>query len=388
MVQKYKIANFIFFLALLYIASPWVFEKKFYFNELLSATGILIFIYKRMPIVNTRIYLCVFFLIVWGMFHGIISLFRMDSLYYYLRNSVIVYSMFCFFLGFFSFKYLGDFVTRIRQFLRLYIGIFLFMPISQFLFERYGMATLFPTLIRKGKNKLILPFLIVINLVYSITYKSSTSFVLAFFLSLILISPGYKFFRQVIVLSSVMFFIFFVVMIPNLNLIKYNFSFYNEEAIRAVMASNEVLGLDPNNTWRLVLWNQFLIDLFPSNIFGIGFGTPAVYYYPVADFTKLDTLPYVLGAHNSFIYLFSRLGIIYLLLTLAVYTVVFKEYFYHKTYYKDTNEVLLFYSFFALTIISAFNPTLETPIFAAGYWMVLGFTARSIYNRQLLVKAP
>ena len=47
---------------------------------------------------------------------------------------------------------------------------------------------------------------------------------------------------------------------------------------------------------------------------------------------------------------------------------------------------LFFIVFFAITIISFFNPTLESPIFAGGYWLVLGFVARSIYNRKAPLK--
>ena len=387
MIQKNKIAYLLFTMALCYIISPWIFEKKFYFNELLSGFGLLILIYKGTPIIRTPIYIYIVVLIFWGVIHCLISIFRMDALYYYFRNSVIIYSIFTFFIGFFCFKYLESFVIKIRQFLRVYIGGFLFFPISQFLFERYGMATLFPAILRERRNKFALPFLILINFIYAFTYTSSTSFVLSVFLLFLLICPGYRFFKQVVVLILIVFTIFFILLLPNLNLIKYNFSFYNEEAIKNVMASNPVLGLDPNNTWRLVLWKQFLIDLFPENLFGIGLGTPAVSYYPVADFSKLETLPYVLGAHNSFIYLFSRLGIFYLFCILPIYAIIFKEYFFHKEYYKSNNEILLFYSFFAISVISAFNPTLETPIFAAGYWLVLGFTAKSIYNRQLLFRS-
>jgi hypothetical protein len=262
--------------------------------------------------------------------------------------------------------------------------VFLFFPVSQFLFERYGMASIFPGLLKNGRGKWVLPFLIVINMIYAITYKSSTSFVLAVFYFFLLISPGYKFFKQASLFVFGIFCLFFISVFPQLDLIKINFSYYDEYAIRQVMKSNKILGLDPNNTWRLVLWKQFIVDRFPANIFGLGFGTPAVTYFPVADYSKLSTLPYVLGAHNSFIYLFSRLGIVYLILILPVYAKVFKEYFYFKTFYKNNNEILLFYSFFAITIISLFNPTLESPIFASGYWLILGFVARCIYNRQSL----
>lgn len=381
MIRKRTIFYLVFGMALCYIVSPWFFEKVFFFNEILSFIGLLLLLYKRLIIVKSPIYIYVCLLIFIGFCHSLISIFRMDQFYYYLRNSVIVYSMFTFFIGFFGLRYLKEFIVKIRQFLWYYIGIFLFLPVSQFLFERYGMATLFPALFRRA-GKYTLPLLILINGIYAITYKSSTSFVLAVFYFFLIIIPGYKFFKQLVVLTFIGFCIFFLSILPELDLIKNNFSFYDEVAIRAVMDSNKILGLDPNNTWRLVLWKQFIIDLFPGNLFGIGFGTPAVMYYPVADFSKLDSLPYVLGAHNSFIYLFSRLGILYLMIIVPLYSHVFKEYFYQKNYYRNNNEILIFYGFFAITIISLFNPTLESPIFAGGYWLLLGLVARSIYDRK------
>jgi hypothetical protein len=295
--------------------------------------------------------------------------------------------MFSFFIGFFCLHYLGGFVKAIRGFLRYYVGFLLVVPLSKFLFERYGMATIFPVLLKGGEKKMALPFLICMNILYAITYSSSTSFMLSMFYFLLLISAGYRFFKQTMVIIILLFFGFFLSILPNLSLIQINYSIYNEAAIQSVMSSNKILGLDPNNTWRLILWKQFLIDLFPTNILGIGFGTPAIRYFPVADMNTVSSLPYVLGAHNSFIYLFSRLGIFYLLCILPIYAKIFKEYFYYKQYYKNNNEIFIFYSFFAITIISAFNPTLETPIFAAGYWLILGFTVKSIYNRQVLSRS-
>ena len=163
---------------------------------------------------------------------------------------MIVYSMFTFFIGFFSLHYLGGFIAKIRQFLYYYIVVLLFLPISKFLFERYGMATLFPTLFRRA-GRYTLPLLIIINTIYSITYSSSTSFVLSLFYFLLIIVPGYKFFKQLMIFTFVDFSIFFLSILPELGLIKNNFSFYNEEAIRTVMNSNRILGLDPNNTWHL-----------------------------------------------------------------------------------------------------------------------------------------
>jgi O-antigen ligase len=150
------------------------------------------------------------------------------------------------------------------------------------------------------------------------------------------------------------------------------------------MNSHPLLGIDGNSTWRLVLWKQVLTDHFPANLFGLGLGTPIFRYYPVEDYNKLDSLPYILGAHNSYIYLFGRLGIVYLLVLAVLYTHIFKEYFYHKTFYYSNNTILLFWSFYAVSIIALFNPALESPVYAAGYWLVLGLLAKAITNRNHL----
>ena len=119
-----------------------------------------------------------------------------------------------------------------------------------------------------------------------------------------------------------------------------------------------------------------------SSDLGMGFGTPALKYFPVEDVNKIPSLPYVLGSHNSYVYLFGRLGIVYLLLTVFIYLVVIREYFKHKLYYTNNNQLLVFLSFFAISIIALFNTVLESPIYASAYWLILGFTARCISERQ------
>jgi hypothetical protein len=66
---------------------------------------------------------------------------------------------------------------------------------------------------------------------------------------------------------------------------------------------------------------------------------------------------------------------------LPIYACIFREYFYHKAYYYANNGILIFWSFFAITIIATFNPTLETPIFAGAYWLILGLVAATIRQR-------
>lgn len=383
MVKKKTIAFFIFGITLLYIISPWFFERKLLFNEAIALSGFCLIAYKRFKFSNDPISLAVVLLILWGGVHLLVSLVRMDSLYYYLRNSVIWYSAFAFFTGFFCFKYLGLFVKKIRNFLRLYVGLFLFAPISKFLFERFGMATLFPALF-KNAGRWTLAILAVINIVYSFTYSSLTAMIIGFVYLLLLLCPSYRLFKQLVFLFTISFIVFFIYIQPNLNIISQHYRYENTVAIHEVMNSNPILAVDGNSTWRLVLWKQVIVDHFPANLFGIGFGTPMMKYFPVEDYSKLKTLPYVIGAHNSFIYLFGRLGLVYLIIIGYIYRVIFKEYFYHKQYYYKNAQVQIFWSFFALTITALFNPSLESPIYAAGYWMVLGFLAKAIQERRFV----
>ena len=385
-IKKSSIAYCLFTVILCYIISPWFFEKKLLFNELLASAGFAILIYRRGRIGRDPLSFYISALLFWGMVHAIVSLFRMDSFYYYLRNLVIIYSVLTFFIGYYCLKYLDGFIARIRKFLRVYIGVFLFIPQSKFIFERFGMAMLFPALFKDPKRKWVPYLLIVMNLIYGVTYDSLTAWLLAAFYFLLFISPGYKFFCQVFFLMVAVFAAVFIYLIPNLNIIRLHYNPYDNKAIWEVIRSHPILSIDGNSTWRMVLWKQILVDDFPRNIFGLGFGTPALKYYPVEDYTKLDTLPYLLGSHNSYVYLFGRLGIVYLLLIVPIYLCIFREYFYFKSYYSSNRQILLFWSFFAITIIASFNPTLESPIYAGAYWLLMGFIARGIHNRRLTVQ--
>ena len=202
---------------------------------------------------------------------------------------------------------------------------------------------------------------------------------------LLFLSPGIKFFYGVLLVLFISVTIMFIYLLPNFDLIKNDYDFNNDKAIGQVRKSNPILAIDANTTWRLVLWKEIIVDDFPENLFGLGFGTPALKYYPIEDMKKLPTLPYVLGAHNSFVYLFGRLGVIFLLLIIPIYDVIFREYFYYKAVYYSNKQILIFWSFFASTIIALFNPALESPIYAAGYWLLLGLVARCIYNRRSAV---
>ncbi len=382
MIKKFYIAYGILAIALCYIIWPWFLEKTFLFNELLSAIGLFLVVYKRLRIGNDTISRCMLFMLLLGGIHVVTSLVRMDSLYFYLRNTVIVYSMMAFFIGFYLLKYLDGFITTTRKLLRQ-LSALIIIPLPRLLMERFNMSLVFPALFAKANNRWVPLLLIVLNIIYGFVYDSFTTLVLAAFYVFLFISPGYRFFKQVVVIGFLAFVAVFIYLQPNLAIIRNNYDPYSYNAIFNVMKSHPILAVDGNSTWRLVLWKQVIVDNFPGNIFGYGFGTPLIRYFPVEDYTKLTTLPYVLGAHNSYVYLFGRLGLGYALLIVIIYRSVFREYFYYKLYYYNNNQILIFWSFFATTIIVLFNPALESPIFASGYWLMLGFVARAIHNRKM-----
>src|SRR5438067_12285798 len=99
MIRKSVIAYIIFSIIVCYIISPSFFERYFYFNELLSILGFLILIQKKFRVGLDRINISITILLLLNIIHCAVSLFFMDHIYSYLRNLVIFYSIFTYFLG-------------------------------------------------------------------------------------------------------------------------------------------------------------------------------------------------------------------------------------------------------------------------------------------------
>jgi hypothetical protein len=371
-------------IALLYILAPYHFEKRLYFNEVLAFSGLILLAFKKFKIHRSTISVLVLVLICISTVHALISLFRADAVYYYLRNSVILYSMFTFFLGYYLYDYMVKFIRTNGLLVKAYVLVFLFFPVTNLMYDRFGVSVLFPAAVKGVSVKLILPLLVLLTMIYSINYESSSMVFLTLFYLVIYLCPGYTIFKTGVLIAFLGVAGLFVYLVPNLSIDPNLFSPHNTKAIWEVIHSHPILEIDPNTTWRLVIWKQLIVDLFPGNILGIGFGTPALKYFPIEDYSKLDTLPYVLGAHNSFVYLFSRLGIGFVVIILLLYRHIFMEYFYYKSYYKSNSTILIFFSFFAITIVALFNPVLETPIYASSYWLLLGFLTKVIDNRMKL----
>src|SRR5438093_13576379 len=95
MVRKASITQLIFAITLLYIVSPWFFEKKLLFNELLAFLGLAILAYRKFKAVRDVISLAVVLFLACGLFHAVFALFRIVNLFYYFFYLVFV-SLFLF----------------------------------------------------------------------------------------------------------------------------------------------------------------------------------------------------------------------------------------------------------------------------------------------------
>jgi hypothetical protein len=375
--RKRYIAYIIFTMIFAYLANPWYLERAWYFNEIFSLVGLLIFFFKKFRIKKSPLNLLFLSFLFIAAAHAITSVFRADEAYYYFRNMVIFYSMFAFFIGYYWFEYLVRYIMKFRWFFTTYMLVLLVYPVT-LIFERFSTSTLLPITLTNISKKWYLPAMIGLCFLYSFSYESLTVFILALFFLFIFFIRSYSTFIVLVSLGLGAFAILFAYLVPNLTMNPSLYSFYDVKGIYGVMATHPILGIDPNNTWRLVLWKQLLVDQFPGNIAGIGFGTPALKYYPIVDYSKLKDLPYVIGAHNSFVYLAARLGLLSLLIFGSIYVRVFKEYYHYKHYYYSSSHILFFFSFFAVTIITLFNPVLESPIYATGYWIIFGLISKVI----------
>jgi O-antigen ligase len=360
-------------------------ERKFFTNEIISLIGLAFLVNN--PKFNRRdlITPIVIAFIVLNLIIFLFSLFINDSLYYLLRNSVIFYSTFSYFVGY---RILESFESINKLFKRQISIVFVSTLILSTkkslvsLIDRFSGSTFIASLF-SYQNLLSYILMLILLSVFAIKHESSTSimFIAAIFLMLTL--KKYSYFKLLfgIYFISIIFFVFFFH--SNITLIEEGFDpTNNEESIYRVINSHWLLSIDPNTTWRLVLWWDVIVNNFPQNIIGIGFGTPMFNYYPVADYSKIKDLPYLMSAHNTFVTIFGRVGILGLILLLLIILNVFKDFFKNKLYYLKHNRTYLFYMLLSLVVIGMFNVLLESPLYASLFWVVSGLCSRAIIIRK------
>lgn len=400
--MKLKFVHIIVFLMfLLYGLNYTIFEKELFFNEILSLIGFIIFLQytlkKDFKLHVPRLDLLKLLMFFWALcgFYIVFSLFFKTNWYFYFRHFVIVYSTFTFFIAFFLKNEFLHFMQKIRK--KFTLIILLLIPTyppsyEGRLLDRFSGSVFFPFFFKKIRFSVYL-ILLLLNFVYAYFFQSFTGTIMAILIFIIMILPNYSVFRLLFIIAFISFTSLFIYLIPHLKQYK-DYSagsrlFGNQEI---VYRSSKILSADPNSSWRMVYWYRVVVENFPQNLLGIGFGTP---YLPYTEGKDTATSPYddehdahLTGTHNFFITLFARLGILVIIFFFAVYTTILKEFYRYKQYYIANHHIVFFMGFFAISIIALFNPVLETPTYAGVYWFFLGLVAKSIYERRLEYENP
>ena len=385
---------------LLYGINNYFFERNFYFNEILSLIGFVFFVIKFVTMIKEKKVHFYFLEKMWLMFlllgvcHLAFSWSIKTNLYYYLRNSVIVYSCFSFWIGYFLLENFKVFFYKIRYYFLAYSAVTLCLQLL-FWIDRYALSVFFPWVFINEKlttTKKILLFSFYV--IYTILYPSSTTPFVAAGLVLILFSPNFKVFSGIFTLILAGFIAFMIYFSPNLAKNKEGGACCLYGNVHIVLTSHPIFALDENATWRTIVWHKALVERLPDNLQGIGLGTPLfpynknmlTNYYVGMEFDigkhKPEYESHVSSLHNTYFTLLLRLGFPYLFILSITYFYIFKEFFKYKTnievLHSISFEIPAFLAFFAISIIGLFNPALESPIYASLYWISMGFVAKVI----------
>ena len=161
-----------------------------------------------------------------------------------------------------------------------------------------------------------------------------------------------------------------------------------KKKIVGVMKESFILSLDGNATVRFLLWSYLFFEIFLNNIFGIGLGTPMIPTWLLRRL-EMDTIivgnPYIeytLGAHNSFITVLIRFGIIGIIPFIILYWKLINDFVHDKITLKNNRLFYFYVSFFIITGCALLNVVLESPIHASVYWGILGmlYKAKQVLN--------
>ncbi len=368
----------------------FIFERYFFFNELLSLVGGLFLISQwrsksfAVNFKNDKIYASIIFLIGLLVAYSIASLFFKTNWYYYLRNTSLVYSVFSFFVGYCLYKEQAEFYQRFKKWIYGFSFLALFLGTPN-LIDRNSYATWFALFQKDLKWKSIAIFSL-LCFIYTFSYTSLTVVMIWALVLGISLLPNYKSFLSI-------FFLGICSLALIINFAEPMLSWYHGGhyglfgRILHVYNQHQFFHFDHNSSWRLLFWYRLLVEDFPQNLVGIGIGTPLVPYLNWTNTQDLgqsdEYIAHVIGAHNTFITFFYRFGIIAILLLGRIYHLILKEFYQHRQLFiKHKNDLGLFLAFITITTVGVFNLLLETPTLASFYWVLLGFVAQAIQNRK------
>lgn len=131
-----------------------------------------------------------------------------------------------------------------------------------------------------------------------------------------------------------------------------------------------------SGAWRLVLAWQVIVDHWPQNLWGTGFGAPLLTYYPIDDYApRPDLLPWTMSPHNSALAMLGRLGVIGAGLLLAVWYHALDHYLRRRAAWRAARLEPLAWALVVLVVVSLLNPFVDIPIHAGSHWFFIGLYA-------------
>lgn len=374
------ITLFLFLLLTLFFFNSDYFERNFFFNEVISFIGAMFFLLKiarlkKFKIEKRSYTLYIFIFVAVCCFHLIYSLNKMTSFYYYARNSVILYSVFSFYLGYYFFDRYHAIAVGFRK--ELLSVVSMSVIFFKMILARYSGPVLLPLFTGvKSLSNVILLFALI--LIHSVKEDALSVAVIIPLFILVFLSRNFKEFSRYFLIGISFIIIFFLYFYDNFML--YKTGYYNYFGnVHAIYDSHPALSIDINVTWRILLWFRYIVERFPENIIGIGFGTPMLDYIAErrSHWTGNDEIhAHVSGAHNSYLTLLLRLGVIGFYAIVMISRKVFKDYFHARKLDKFKQYIPYYFVWIGMFSLIVFNLGLESPLRAGLFWVATGFVAK------------
>jgi hypothetical protein len=256
-------------------------------------------------------------------------------------------------------------------------------------FDRFNLSTFIPLFFIRSSSFSTFG-IVLLNIFYAIQYDALTVIVNTFLLLLIILTKGTRQIILFLVLGLGIFVYLFAILGDEIEEFRTSGPSNFMGNVSQVSSSHPIFSLDANTTWRIIFWYRVLIERYPENLSGVGFGTPLLDDYvpgvssqagrDSGKFTYDDEyVAHVIGAHNSYITLFARLGVLYIPILIMTYYSVFNGYFDKRL---TKSEKLFYLSFFTISVVALFNLVLETPTVSFLYWVFLGFIANITFNKK------
>ena len=353
-------------------------ERYIFINEIMTLVGALIllnFIFINAAI--HRVHICVVFLFFYCVLSVIIGSLENNGATFYqmLRTYPFMYSILCYFVGFY-FLYSSFTYSKSNKGIFLLGGLALGnklatpVGIAMFLNKKYSNSFFLKVLI------LLLIMLEVVHLGFGDYHGSSTLLLMILYVVALII-----FRSKIVSVVASKAFVYLVILILIVFFCALHYVYYNFYEFYDVGFSVFGEGGDTNLLWRLMFWAKLVGDMSIGELFwGIKLSTPI---FDPLDPTNLfivnsdptaENRPYTLGPHNSFVFMFVRLGGAFLLGFILYMGGILRK----LALSPDKLSFRLFVCLSLAIISMSFNVFMETPLYSGIFWEVVGMSQKHL----------